>query len=71
MGSVLSIQATQHPRPLPIEIEYDRMIWSGLSWGVGEIRPADLTSGVPVAINVSSREKAPTRVVIEAYAVRY
>jgi hypothetical protein len=71
MGSVIVIGATQNARPLPIQIEYDRMVWSGMSWGVGEVRAADLTPGVPVDITISSREKSPTRILIEAYAVKY
>lgn len=71
MGSVLSITAAQNERPVPVQIEYDRMIWSGLSWAVGEVRATDLSPDVPVRIRVGSREKPPTRITVEAYAVRY
>lgn len=71
MGSVLSITVTQNDRPAPVQIEYDRMIWSGLSWASGEVRATDLSPGIPVRIKVTSREKPPTRITIDAYAVGY
>ena len=71
MGTVLTMAATQGDRTLPVQIEYDRMIWSGLSWAAGEVRAADLSDGLPVQIRIGSREKAPTRITVDAYAVRY
>ena len=40
MATVLRITAEQNGKPLPLEIQYDKLIWSGLSWGAAEI-PAD------------------------------
>jgi hypothetical protein len=71
MGAVLKIGATQSGRELPVEVEYDRMIWSGLSWAVGEVRASDLRADVPVEIGVSSREHLPVHVSIAAFAVTY
>jgi hypothetical protein len=33
MGKVLKIEAEQDGNTLAVEIDYDRQIWSGLSWG--------------------------------------
>jgi hypothetical protein len=35
VGKVLTLQATQSGKSIPIQIDYDKMIWSGLSWGCG------------------------------------
>jgi hypothetical protein len=37
MDSLLRIIAEQGKRQLPLKIEYDKMIWSGLSWAAAEI----------------------------------
>jgi hypothetical protein len=71
MGAVLRIVATQNGRELPVEIEYDRMIWSGLSWAAGEIGAGQFDPSSDVEIRIDSREKPPTRILVEAYAVRY
>ena len=71
MGSVLTIEAAQTAGRVPLQIEYDRIIWSGLSWAAGEVRATDLSPDAPVQITVSSREKPPARITIDAYAVRY
>jgi hypothetical protein len=71
MGSVLTIEAAQTAGRVPLQIEYDRMIWSGLSWAAGEVRAADLSADSPVRVRVGSREKAPIRITVDAHAVRY
>jgi hypothetical protein len=71
MGAVLKIAASQNGRELPVQIEYDRMIWSGLSWAVGEVTASDIADTAPVEIRVVSREGPPIRFTIEAYAVEY
>lgn len=71
MGKVLRISAEQGGKPLPIEIDYDRLIWSGLSWGAGEIRHASFAPGEPIVIRCTSQEKIPVRLEGKLYAVRY
>jgi hypothetical protein len=56
MGKVFLLRAWQDGQPLPLEINYDQVIWSGLSWAVGEIRYSALKAGVPVEIECSSAE---------------
>ena len=71
MGKVFVLRASQDSKPLPVEINYDKVIWSGLSWAVGEIGHAALKPGVPVAIECSSAEETPVRLEGHVYQVEY
>ena len=57
MGKIFMLRAWQSGRPLPIAINYDKAIWSGLSWAVGEIKHSAMTIGEAVTIRCSSSEK--------------
>lgn len=57
MEKVLAISATQDGKTVPVEINYNKLIWSGLSWGAGEIRRGNLKSDGPIIIRCSSAEK--------------
>ncbi len=35
---------------MAVRIEYDKQIWSGLSWAMGEIATAGLRAGVPLTL---------------------
>lgn len=71
MGKVFVLTATQDGKSLPVEINYDKVIWSGLSWAVGEIRHGDLKPGAVVQIECSSAEDGPVELNGKAYAVEY
>jgi len=71
VGKVLVLKATQAGKNVPIEINYDKMIWSGLSWAVGEIRHSALEAGQPLTIRCSSAEKDPVALEGKAYVVKY
>jgi hypothetical protein len=71
VGTVLKIVAEQDGKTLPIEINYDRVIWSGLSWGAGEIRHDDFASGRPLTIRCSSAEKNAMKLEARVYAVEH
>lgn len=71
VGTVLKITAEQDGKPLPIDIQYDRVIWSGLSWGAGEIRHRDLAPGIPIRIRCSSAEQGALTLEAHLYSVRY
>jgi hypothetical protein len=71
VGKVLKIYAEQDGRVLPIEINYDKLIWSGLSWGAGEIKHKDFVNGRPITIRCSSAEKEALRLEGELYEVAY
>ena len=71
VGTVLKIVAEQGGKTLPIEINYDKQVWSGLSWGAGEIKHADFAAGTPIRIQCISEEKS--KVILEGhlYSVDY
>jgi hypothetical protein len=71
MGKVFHLRAEQAGRSIPIHEEYDRVIWSGLSWAAGEIRKADLRPGAPLTITFESTEKTPVILEGHLYVVRY
>jgi hypothetical protein len=71
VGKVLKIYAEQDGKALPVEINYDKLIWSGLSWGAGEIKHKDFVSGRPITIRCSSAEKDPVRLEGQVYEVGY
>lgn len=71
VGKVLKIEAEQDGRSLPIEINYDKQIWSGLSWGAGEIRHKDFSSNRPITIRCSSQEKGAVRLEAHLYEVQF
>jgi hypothetical protein len=71
MGQVFALSATQSGRDIPIQIDYDKIVWSGLSWAVGEIDARDVTPGVPLKIHFHSSEKDPNTLKGTAYLVEY
>jgi hypothetical protein len=54
MNEYLSITAKQGKRNLPVSIQYDKMIWSGLSWAAGEISVSDINPEKPVQIECTA-----------------
>jgi len=71
MGKFLKITAEQDGKPVPVDIDYDRQIWSGLSWGAGEIKHQYLASGRPVVIRCSTAEKGPVVLEGHLFTVEY
>jgi len=71
VGKVLKISATQDGKPLAIQINYDKQVWSGLSWGAGEINHASLLPNRPMTIRCSSAEKGDVRLNAQIYLVQY
>ena len=71
MDKLLSIRCRQGDRELPLVIEYDKMIWSGLSWAAGELRQGSYDAALPVEIECSSVEKEELRLVARVYVVEY
>jgi len=56
MGEVLQIKVVSAGKKIPVSINYNKVIWSGLSWAVGEIAEKDLKDAGPVidvAFNVA------------------
>lgn len=71
VAKVLVLSAKQTGKTIPIEINYDKVIWSGLSWAVGEIRHSDLTLGEPLVIRCSSAENDVVSLECQIYTVDY
>jgi hypothetical protein len=71
MAKVFTIEATQDGRTIPVRIDYDKIVWSGMSWAVGEIDVSDLTPSEPVTIRFHSTEKDPVKLEGTAYQVVY
>jgi hypothetical protein len=71
VGKVLKIVAEQNGKTLPVEITYDKQIWSGLSWGAGEVKHKDFISGRPIIIRCFSEEKYPVRLEGHLYEIEY
>ena len=71
MGKFFVIAATQGGKALPVEMRYDKLVWSGMSWGVGEIRHGDLTPGRRVHIRLSSADPDPVLLDGQVYRVIY
>jgi hypothetical protein len=71
MGKFFVIDASQNGKQVPVEINYDKVIWSGLSWAVGEVKHASIKPGEPVLIRISSTEKDPRKLEGKVYVVVY
>ena len=71
MGKVFVLSAWQDGKPISVEINYDKVIWSGLSWAVGEIKHSALKLGVPVVIECSSAEDEAVVLEGKAFEVTY
>jgi hypothetical protein len=71
MGTVLRIEASQNGKPVPVEINYDKQIWSGLSWGAGQIKHANISPGQPLLVRCSSGEKGAVKLEGRVYVVSY
>ena len=71
MAKVFTIEATQNGRTVPVHINYDKIVWSGMSWAVGEIDAADLSHDQPVLVRFHSTEKDPVKLDGLAYQVDY
>jgi hypothetical protein len=71
MAKVFALSAAQGGRPIPIKLDYDKIVWSGMSWALGEIDSRDLTPGVPLIIHFHSSEKDPITLKGTVYLVEY
>jgi len=69
VGTVLKIVAEQGGKVLPIEINYVKQVWSGLSWGAGEIKRGDLVAGNAITVRCSSAEKDAVKLEAHVYVV--
>jgi hypothetical protein len=56
MGELLIVCAEQDGRAVPVEIAYDKAIWSGLSWAVGEVDCSVLNPGQALKLVCESKD---------------
>jgi hypothetical protein len=71
MGKVFVLRAWQNGRELPVEINYDKVIWSGLSWAVGEVKHGSFAPKVPITVGCSSAEDSPVMLQGRLFQVEY
>lgn len=71
MNEYLAISVKQGKKNVPVKINYDKIIWSGLSWGAGEIDIKDLKSNSPLKITCCSKEGESKNFKIDVYNVVY
>ncbi len=71
MGEVFVLSVSQNGRTLPIEINYDKVIWSGLSWAVGEVRQDQFRPGAAVTIQCLSSDREPVSLTGTVYVIEY
>jgi hypothetical protein len=69
LGNILSIRATQSGHALDVKINYDKAIWSGLSWAVGEVTVQDVDSWIE--LECTTTESQPVSLKAELYRVEY
>lgn len=73
MGEILQIKATSEKKQLPVSINYDIAIWSGLNWAVGEISEPDLqTAGSVIEVTFKvADEKFKGNIFGSCFNVKY
>jgi hypothetical protein len=71
VGKVLVLRCEQKGKTLPIDVDYDRVIWSGLSWAVGEVRHSACAENDPLKITCMSTEKEPMTLEANLFVVEY
>ena len=71
MGKVFALSAEQDGHAIPVTITYDKIVWSGMSWAVGEIDTSKLVSAKPLTIRFHSSEKDPVELEGQLYVVEY
>jgi hypothetical protein len=71
VATVLKISVEQNGKAIPVLLAHDKVIWSGLSWGAGEVDRKDLAGHGAITVRCSSEEKAAVKLEGWLYAVMY
>ena len=71
MNSYLKISISQNGKEVPAHIEYDKIIWSGLSWAAAEIDEKHINVHQSLDIRCTSTEETILRLKAELYRVTY
>jgi hypothetical protein len=68
---VIKIDVSQNGVTIPISVEYDKVIWSGLSWAAAEIKHGNFDPAKPLHITCTSEEKQELKLNADIYAIGY
>jgi len=71
ISEVIKIKVMQDGKDVPLHIEYDKVIWSGLSWAAAEIKQGSFDPVKPLQVHCSTDEKDELKLVANVYAVSY
>jgi hypothetical protein len=71
LGQLLTITVSQGERPIPTRINYDKAIWSGLSWAVAEVDVAALDPAQPVTVVCATTDSRRVQLECQAFHVLY
>ena len=71
MDEFFKIIVTQGKKTIPVSIQYDKMIWSGLSWASGEVSSSSFNPGIPLNIKCITTETGKLTINAKVYAVSY
>jgi hypothetical protein len=71
MKDVLTIEATQGGKAVAVNLNYDKAIWSGLSWAVGEIVTNSFDSKQSLTIRCTTAEPEAVLLSCDLHSVTY
>jgi hypothetical protein len=71
MGKLFLLKAEQSGKELPIREDYNREVWAGLSWAVGEVSQEDMKPGAPLTLTFKSMDKGSVTLKGRLYLVNY
>ena len=71
IDAFLQLSIQQNGKDVKYYKEYDKMIWSGLSWAAGEAEPASVDAATPLEVVCRSTETDPVVLRAWVYAVNY
>jgi hypothetical protein len=71
MDTLIKIIVQQNDKEIETTDQYDKMIWSGLSWGVVEVKQSKFDHSKPLFIQCSTEEKETLTLKANVYAVNY
>jgi len=71
VSEVIKINVSQDGSDVLLHIEYDKVIWSGLSWAAGEVKQGSFDPNKPLHIKCTTDEKDELKLTANVYAVGY
>lgn len=73
MNKLLAIKAFQNKEEISFVLHYDKQIWSGLSWAVGEIQNVNIKKDIPLVIEYKVTDPDSKDFIIDCqvYEVEY